>query len=315
MPEEPKQPIEDLLEAHAQKRRAEGGDFTLHPATRTLLLGEAKRVHGPAESAPEKPVRSAWFLLWTRLAGAFGFVALLGLGVVVFQQFEPAPKMEMAAQPMVFQGTVSNLRIGGLFEVVPEPQSALSSPTIASTSPEAASAPQRSLTDSSEPAPELAMRTREARVDPPSAASAPKPAASPVPTAILPEGRAKAAVLNEPATSATEQLAGVAFRRVEVPDGLRRNLQSPALPPVLTSFRVSLLGNRLRIEETDGSIYLGDLSPSGGAFAVAGTNRTSGLSVRFSGRSESTNSLPTVLEGTVSLGDRQQWRMRAEAQR
>jgi hypothetical protein len=59
-----------------------------------------------------------------------------------------------------------------------------------------------------------------------------------------------------------------------------------------------------------------------------GTNRATSLVVRFSGhatmaptqgglagdsRTASAVSVPKILEGTVALGDRQQWRLRAEA--
>jgi hypothetical protein len=339
MPEEPRQPIEDLLEAHAVKRRAEGGPFELHEATRRLLRDEAVRVHAPAPAVEKDvPAPSAWFLLWTRLAGAFGFIGLLGLAVVVIQQTAPRPsKVELAqakselemglakaesvpvAPPAELkrslgaastEARLSSSQAAEPFSTLAAPASTparngRSTPLADSVSPMAA--PRSIAPPAGQVEGDRSQSIRDTRSETRSVASTPQP-----------EPAAKSRAL------AVSPLSGTPFQRVEVADGLRRNLQSPGLPAVLRSFHASLLGNRLRLEEADGSIYLGDIDPAGSSFSVTGTNRATGLVVRFVGRvtlaptapgGASALPTPTVLEGTVALGDRQQWRLRAEAGR
>ncbi len=331
MPEEPKQPIEELLEAHALRRRAEGGQFELHEATRHLLRGEALRHHRPEATVERSaPARSAWFFLWTRLAGAFGFVALAGLAVLVIQQLAPPHRSDLArleptatSSRSILAAPGSTIAPAALSKAILPAGSSLSVTETAPAAPASIMAADRSrdlssadLRQSPSPAPvrvaSLAAETRDSKMEA-KAKSMTVPAANAPPTS---------------AALAAGPLLGTVFRRVETADGLRRNLQSPRLPSVLKSFNASLLGNRLRLEEADGSVYLGDVDPSDGAFSLVGTNRATGLVVRFSGhatmapalvglagvsRTGSAVSVPKILEGTVALGDRQQWRLRAEA--
>jgi hypothetical protein len=72
-------PIEKLLRAWAKKRR-QGADVELHPATRRLLQGEVARTLGK-KIAPEKS-SSTWFsAVWPRFAWGLGLFAVLALVV------------------------------------------------------------------------------------------------------------------------------------------------------------------------------------------------------------------------------------------
>ena len=46
MSEETPNQSEERLQRHAKERRAQGGDFALHPATRQMLQGEVVRMLG-----------------------------------------------------------------------------------------------------------------------------------------------------------------------------------------------------------------------------------------------------------------------------
>ncbi len=357
MPEEPKQPIETLLEAHARRRRAEGGDFELHEATRRLLTAEALRVHGRAAASPASmSSRSAWSLLWTRLAGAFGVIALMGVAVLVLHQTTPKrpskaelelaklslPDMEKAEVTAVPAENL--LRFARSAESVPTPESAASTAVSAEGGAALAlmdTAPVLAESSSATALSRAATKDETVAQPPLGATSVPPPAAAParvqqpsrqtaIAAAVEAKQKVAAPITNGPvvAGSARDAAAGALgsekrFRRVVAKDGLRRNFQSPALPDVLKNFTVSRMGNRLRVVDQDGSVYLGDLDTARQTLMLTGLHRPSGQTLRFSGtigllpagaRAESGGDIG-FLEGSVSLGERQQWRFRAEPQR
>ena len=82
MPPEGPNKSEELLQRYATERRAQGGDFALHPATRRLLQGEVARQPGRAgrNAAGGSGWLGAW---WTRLA--LGAAAAVVVGVVMVQ--------------------------------------------------------------------------------------------------------------------------------------------------------------------------------------------------------------------------------------
>jgi hypothetical protein len=95
MPDNGPDKIEQLLRQYAKQRRAQGGDFALHPATRELLLGEAKRHH---RQRPEATL-SAWLLWWPRLAFSLGLSVVLGL--IIWQFVRTDPTLQPQSMSMV----------------------------------------------------------------------------------------------------------------------------------------------------------------------------------------------------------------------
>lgn len=85
MPEQPNQ-SEELLKRYAQERRAQGGDFALHPATRQLLQGEVKRVHGTAGHVGGRGWLAALLSMRGRLALGSTLVAAVVLVITFWNQ-------------------------------------------------------------------------------------------------------------------------------------------------------------------------------------------------------------------------------------
>lgn len=81
MPEEPNK-SEELLQRYAKQRREQGGDFSLHPATRRLLQGEVTRTYGAKKAGTAKGSWLAWLASWPGRA-AIGTVAAVLIVVAV----------------------------------------------------------------------------------------------------------------------------------------------------------------------------------------------------------------------------------------
>ena len=60
MSEETPNQSEERLQRYAKERRAQGGDFALHPATRRMLQGEVARTFGVKESAAKSRGLFSW---------------------------------------------------------------------------------------------------------------------------------------------------------------------------------------------------------------------------------------------------------------
>ncbi len=105
------------------------------------------------------------------------------------------------------------------------------------------------------------------------------------------------------------------FVRREVQSGMRRNIQSPPKPEVLTSFRLVPQGDTVRLIDKDGSVYVGRRIASGSTvrFTATGINLTLGQTVTVEallipGTAEGA----PLLRGQVRLGARRSWQFEAE---
>ena len=80
MSEETPNQSEERLQRHAKERRAQGGDFALHPATRQMLQGEVARTFGAKKSAAKSRGWFSWLKSWNgRVAiGAAAVVVITG---------------------------------------------------------------------------------------------------------------------------------------------------------------------------------------------------------------------------------------------
>jgi hypothetical protein len=95
-PEGPNNKSEELLQRYAKERREQGGDFSLHPATRRVLQGEvARQFKKPA--AEEKSGWWVWLALWRgRLAVGGAVAAAVVLACWVYWDNSKSRRMEMA---------------------------------------------------------------------------------------------------------------------------------------------------------------------------------------------------------------------------
>jgi len=85
---------EERLQRYAKERRAQGGDFSLHPATRRLLQGEVARQFGARTK--EERTWLTWFSLWRgRLAVSTAFAVVLVVGTWVFWNGQSAKHESM----------------------------------------------------------------------------------------------------------------------------------------------------------------------------------------------------------------------------
>jgi hypothetical protein len=103
MSEETPNKSEERLQRYAKERRAQGGDFALHPATRQMLQGEVARTLGAKESAAKPRGWLAWLGSWNgRLAiGATAAVVIAGSWVIWNQRLDQhAMQLARAEMPM-----------------------------------------------------------------------------------------------------------------------------------------------------------------------------------------------------------------------
>jgi len=107
MSEEAPKKIEERLHRYAQKRREQGGDFSLHGATRRLLQGEVARRH--RRSGKRQSGLLAWFGRWRgRWALGVGAVAVLFLTTwLVWNSQPPGQPMQLARNEMAADGEQS----------------------------------------------------------------------------------------------------------------------------------------------------------------------------------------------------------------
>jgi hypothetical protein len=80
MPPEPSNRADERLRQYAEKRRAESGDFALHPATRRMLQGEVARHYAAGRARAGAGGIFAWLTRWRLAAYAAACLAVLGTG-------------------------------------------------------------------------------------------------------------------------------------------------------------------------------------------------------------------------------------------
>lgn len=89
---------EERLQRYAKERRAQGGDFSLHPATRRLLQGEVVRQLGARAKAEQTP--GNWFNLWRRhfaVGGALAAVLIAGTWLFFHSAARKSSRVELAS--------------------------------------------------------------------------------------------------------------------------------------------------------------------------------------------------------------------------
>ena len=103
MSEETPNQSEERLQRHAKERRAQGGDFALHPATRQMLQGEVARTFAGKNAAAKSRGWFSWLNSWSgRLAiGATAVVVITGSWVIWNNRLDQhAMQLARAEMPM-----------------------------------------------------------------------------------------------------------------------------------------------------------------------------------------------------------------------
>lgn len=93
MADEPKNKIENVLQAYARKRREEAGAFEMHPATREMLQSEAAKLRQKAATRPRNWL-SALFEFGPRLGFALSILVVLA---IVLLTWRSPSRMQMAS--------------------------------------------------------------------------------------------------------------------------------------------------------------------------------------------------------------------------
>ncbi len=332
MSSEPNPKIDELLKRYVQQRKGEArADFELHPATRNLLQSEVAR-RFPKTGEGKK--RSLIFLLWPRLAIAGAFTALLAVTVMVLNK--PKEKGTEVAQ------TSSKERVP-----LPSQSSPSGKPVLSDRAESSALAKAKTPEASPTGEPEIARRSGPAVIGGLSQKTDSKPLGQiaqpernlqPFTEAPVKFSRdsvaknedesASAGIGATPAAPAQTKLYADMesrnrwqFVQQDLRARYRENLLSPAQPKILQSFELIRTGDKIRLIDSDGSIYEGeilavaedkleenDLEPglkknSQFAFRVVGTNQPLNRVVSFTGEFAPSNE-PVVLNEIASATTR-----------
>ena len=323
MPPEPNPKIESLLKEWAQKRRAQTGEFELHPASRNLLQGEVARVHRVRELAERS--QPLWRNLWLRLALGGGLA--VGIAAAVLWHGNNPARMELAQNKAASRPLAApqHQTIGQS-----DRKLATASGRIESAAKQLPARPA-TLSDSlntTEPAPTAPMNAPVAAASPPPTAAAPQSVAKET-EELHAETRSFGALQGasqsklkktEDKPAASQPDWQLAFRSPIITDKdarLDARAAGPEQPAILTAFIVQRYGQKVRVTESDGSIYEGTLvnpseitrarraNPTAASQeqAALANPTSSGFSFRVSGTSKRLNR-PVVFIASVSPMER-----------
>ncbi len=297
---EPERNIEKELKAYAQQRRAAGGTPPeLHPANRKALQKEAARL-AKAGSGGKRPWWQSLFASWPRLAVAGAGVATV---IIITLKLVSGPKFENEMAQNLSATRLQPKASKQLEQSEKESADAVNAPALAATPPAAkpmtlAAAPARKAkAPALEPAADIAPPVAVAAPAPRPAAPAVLPAASLLAdaenrnasrdrgvasatstSAIAPANHGLAGAPAQPALGILNSadrpatLITQPFRRTDL---TRTSGKSTGVSNVLARFRVEQDLDKLRVIDSDGSVYLGSVAQtpetakaSGGAYKI-----------------------------------------------
>jgi hypothetical protein len=257
--------MEKQLRAYADQRRKEAGaPFTMHPATRRMLQGEAGRIHGKKPSGPAEKT-SLFAALWFRVGVSVCVVAVLAVAIFVPALSRSRSKgMRLAGkQETDKMETASFDRSRALAparEAVPAPVA----------SPATRTYKEDARKDKSGPAEETARDQSAAKPRVVAATNSLTPGTAAVASALAfnpPAPQQNFYFRNESALAAIGGAAGHGRGDKLAGPDLEKSLDHRAkrvaekIP--LASFQVEQTGDQIRITDSDGSVYNGNLTATG----------------------------------------------------
>lgn len=241
MPPEPEKPIEELLEASAQSRRAAFGDDPKMPnPMRARLQDEVART--ARERVPK--LRAPWFLLrWPRLALGAAFASVLIATALTFWRAQQIP--------------VTDTRLAtGSSSAAPEMNRAESADRPAELTLQQAPADLEKSEGNAEAA---AGAAEEKTLRWAKAAPASQPALE------NPRSSSSGAKFADSASVTQMRDAATANMKQQFSQAAANKLtggaKAPRAPKILDNFQVEQNGSDLRIVEDDGSTYAGRIEP------------------------------------------------------
>lgn len=254
---DPSSHMDELLKAYARKRREEGGEPPrLHSATRHRLQEEVRRVY--AEPAPAAPPWYARFLLRPAMAGALALAAIaVGLFVALWPQARLPERAAFTGQEAPAVTSAPAPATGGALDRKSAREHVAA---------DAATVPPKPV------AAEKALARAETLPAAPSSRADTFALSSATPQALAAkEGLlARDEVREETRAAPSPAVRGSPLAKQEVPDGFlfqnarflnqapaRGNLAAAAA--VLTSFRITRIGNDVVLVDADGSVYRGSV--------------------------------------------------------
>jgi hypothetical protein len=273
MPNEPERPVEKLLRASAEKRRAEAGqNFELHPASRRILQDEVQRTYADKASKP-RWLPGSWASFWPKLGYSFATIVALALAVKLMlpgvgptKTLGPLAKNENTPVPVLTKASkeapAQAVNAPSLATVQPEPPT--SAVSLALADQKAQVLPDGSVRaglDQLQPGKDVAVTSQKFRENELLSAA---PAAAQPKSFMLSQSDAEVA-RQVGRTEAPQQLVKEELER-QAPSARWSNTL-PATP-ILASFRVEMNGQEIRIIDKDGSIYTGTVTPPQAAVPV-----------------------------------------------
>lgn len=254
--------IERQLRAAAgQRRRAAGGKFELHPATRRMLRGEIQRVHGPKTTAlgGRNPI---YFKFWLRLASGVGTVAILGVAVWVmfFRPPPPAPTQIAKYAPPHAHAAAGRAAAPAAAAKALAPGASAgyvqTAAPLAAPRAEIPAAAARGAGDFSEDKSADAAAKPAAPLPPASVAANPPPSAGALAESAPTQNFR---YLNNVGGGGRKKDALTPVLAAQVTESAVAAKAAPRPAAVLNSFQLEQRGDQLRIVDGDGSVYAGQL--------------------------------------------------------
>jgi hypothetical protein len=259
MANEPQRPIEKLLRHCAEKRLREiSAPLELHPVNRRALQTEVARVFSNKSKASEAIGSMGWLKFWPRLAWGLGVMVVLGLAVwslphagTTNQKAVELAKTETPAQPSLSAAAPGPANAAPAVEPSPPPRQTEA----------LAFADRRDQQLAKQTEPSLAAVPPAAKDSSTSAGAGGAVALSSAPATLL-DRRS----VNQPALPSLPQEEKQTVRLMTRGSLMPQTLavapaeQTPVGGAPLTSFRVELDGDAIRVIDQDGSVYSGQVT-------------------------------------------------------
>lgn len=290
MPDDPNKNMDKMLRTYA-KRLSEVPLPPLHPATRKMLMNEARRIHGQTAAN-----RVWWRANFPRIAFASAFCVVVLLSVAVLRTPKEEKLASAEAQPRAVQlpRLKESLERNPAARTTPDPvvQSLIETERATPLRQEQLSRESRAPNPEERQAHENSLKLADASVPAvtsiAAAAEAPRPTPPP-PSPFYARGvRSETVAIGSDLTN-----LGAAMRTPFV----QTNLSNV---PLLRSFQLEQLGDDVSLVDADGSVFVGEMvtnlspatlvmdrvreAPTALFINATGTSRTLGESVVFQGR-------------------------------
>jgi hypothetical protein len=261
--------IEKQLRGYAEKRRREAGaPLEMHPATRRLLQDEVRRTHKkPAEAAERTSLFASW---WFRIAAGACVVVLAAVVFLPALSKSKSRSMRLAKNLELREKAITGPAQNRPASLPPEsaPAPVVSSPLLPSRDEKN----QYALTGK--------MTAKQAAAEPSTVVAtnviASGMAVGGSTLAFAPHSAQQNFYFRNAGTPADINVAvgrtvGGQLAKSDLRQSLNDRVKAAAEKIPLASFQIEQTGNQIRITDSDGSVYNGDLTVTNAEMPNAGT--------------------------------------------